>query len=140
MLNRLANAALAIGLAVLPFAAQAAGNLAANPTRLELKIDSKNLKFSQSEFQLETGKYYILTIEHDGGDEMSLAAPELFRNSWINQVAVDDLKVVPYGLYSVEFDDAATISLGFVPIRPGEFKFYVPGYENRGLSGKFTVK
>jgi hypothetical protein len=27
-----------------------------------------------------------------------------------------------------------------VPIRPGEYEIYVPGYENRGLKGKFIVK
>ena len=32
--------------------------------------------------------------------------------------------------------------IGFakVPIRPGEYDIYVPGYETRGLKGKFVVK
>ena len=67
-------------------------------------------------------------------------APELWRNSWINQVVVNDLETTPYGLYSIEFDDEGTFSIGFVPIRPGEYDIYVPGYENRGLKGKFVVK
>ena len=67
-------------------------------------------------------------------------APELLRNSWINQVVVNDLEVTPYGLYSVEFDDAGTINISFVPIRPGEYEFWADGYEDRGLVGKFVVK
>ncbi|HUH78031.1 MAG TPA: hypothetical protein VLZ53_11755 [Devosia sp.] len=49
-------------------------------------------------------------------------------------------QVKVYGLYSVEFDDAGTISVSFVPVRPGEYPFYVPGYEKRGLAGKFIVR
>ena len=118
----------------------AEGNLASRPTALELKINSDELSFSQSEYQLETGKFYTWSIEHDGGEEFAVVAPELFRNSWIDQLVIDDLEVKPFGLYSVEFDDAGTISISFVPIRPGEYSFYVPGYENRGLAGKFIVK
>ena len=119
---------------------QAEGNLASRPTVLALKINSDDLSFSQSEYQLETGKFYTWSIEHDGGEEFAMVAPELFRNSWIDQIVINDLEVKPFGLYSLEFDDAGTISLSFVPIRPGEYAFYVPGYENRGLSGKFIVK
>ena len=68
-----------------------------------------------------------------------MVAPELFRNSWINQVIVNDLEITPYGLYSVEFDDEGTIDIWFVPIRPGEYQFWADGYEDRGLSGTFVV-
>jgi hypothetical protein len=91
-------------------------------------------------WELETGKYYQLDITSDGNEEIAVVAPELFRNSWINQIVVNDLEVKSYGLYSVEFDDAGTFNISFVPIRPGEYEIYVPGYENRGLKGKFIVK
>lgn len=120
--------------------AWAAGNLAAKGTSLELDIDTANLTFSQTEFDLETGKYYNLRITSDGEDEIAVMAPELWRNSWIDQVVVNDLETTPYGLYSVEFDDAGTFEIRFVPIRPGEYDIYVPGYENRGLEGKVVVK
>jgi hypothetical protein len=120
--------------------AQAEGNLAAKGTELELKIDTENLTFSQTEFDVETGQYYILHITSDGAEEIAVVAPELWRNSWINQVVVNDLETTPYGLYSIEFDDEGTFSIGFVPMRPGEYDIYVPGYENRGLKGKFVVK
>lgn len=121
--------------------AQAEGNLASNATRLpDLMIDSEALTFSETTFELETGKYYRLRIVHDGGEELAVMAPELFRNSWINQVVINDLEITPYGLYSVEFDDEGTVDVWFVPIRPGEYKFWADGYEQRGLSGKFVVK
>ncbi len=117
------------------------GNLASKATRLEpMKIDSRSLKFSSNIFEIETGKYYRWRIEHDGGEEFQIVSPELFRNVWINQVVIDDLEVKPYGLHSIEFDDEGTIDIWFVPIRPGEFDFWVNGYKERGLVGKFKVK
>ena len=139
---KLHTLAAAMAFAVLAIAgpAQAEGNLASNATRLpDLSINSDDLTFSQTTFQLETGKYYRLRIVHDGGEELAVVAPELFRNSWINQVIVNDLEITPYGLYSVEFDDAGTVDVWFVPIRPGEYKFWADGYEDRGLTGSFVV-
>jgi hypothetical protein len=120
--------------------AHAEGNLAANGTDLTLSINTIDLTFSQDTWELETGKYYQLDITSDGNEEISVVAPELWRNSWINQIVVNELEVKSYGLYSVEFDDEGTFNISFVPIRPGEYEIYVPGYENRGLKGKFIVK
>lgn len=120
--------------------ALAEGNLAAKATELELNINTADLSFSQNEFDVETGKYYILHITSDGEEEISVAAPELWRNSWINEVGVDDLGATPYGLYSLNLEEEGTVDVSFVPIRPGEYDIYVPGYENRGLKGKFVVK
>lgn len=126
--------------ATLTAPALAEGNLAAKATELELNINTVDLNFSQPSFEIETGKYYIIHISSDGEEEIQVVAPELWRNSWINQVVVNDLEIAPYGLYGIEFDDEGTFSIGFVPIRPGEYDIYVPGYEERGLKGKFVVK
>jgi len=135
-------AAAALGIAALigSMPAVAEGNLAANGTDLTLEINTIDLKFSQEVWELETGKYYQLDITSDGNEEISVVAPELWRNSWINQIVVNDLEVKAYGLYSIEFDDAGTFNISFVPIRPGEYSIYVSGYENRGLKGTFVVK
>ena len=77
---------------------------------------------------------------HDGGEEFQIMAPDLFRNSWIDQVVIEDLEVQPMGLYAIEFDDEGTIDVWFVPIRPGNFDFWIDGYENRGLAGTFEVR
>ena len=120
--------------------ALAEGNIAANGTDLTLDINTTDLKFSQNVWELETGKYYRIDITSDGGEEIAVVAPELWRNSWINQIVVNDLEVKAYGLYSIEFDDGGTFNISFVPLRPGEYDIYVPGYEDRGLKGKFVVK
>ena len=122
-------------------ASYAEGNLASRATRLpDMAIDSAELSLSISNFQLETGKYYRWRIVHDGGEEFQIMAPDLFRNSWIDQVVVADLEVQPMGLYAIEFDDEGTVDVWFVPIRPGDFEFWIDGYENRGLAGKFEVR
>ena len=120
--------------------ALAAGNLAANGVKLELKIDTKNLKFSQNEFDLETGKFYRMDITVDDADDTAFMAPELWRNVWINQIVVNDLELKTQDPYSLEWDDAGTFNVSFVPIRPGEYDFWIAGYEDKGLKGKFVVK
>lgn len=141
-MTRISNTVLAAAVAfTLASPTLGAGNLAANGVDLpELKIDTENLAYSQTEYQLETGKYYSLTVTSDGSDEIAWFAPELWRNSWINQVVINDLEVKAFGLYSLEFDDAGSIEVTFVVLRPGEYDFYSPGYESRGLKGKFVVQ
>lgn len=127
--------------ALISGAAAAEGNLASNATRLDdLTLDSATLSMSVTEFQLKTGVYYRWRIIHDGGEEFQIMAPDLFRNSWIDQVVINDLEVKPLGLYSVEFDDEGTIDVWFVPIRPGNYDFWAAGYEDRGLRGTFVVR
>ena len=118
----------------------AEGNLAAAPETLQpLVLDGAGLSMAPIEYALETGKYYRWEISSDGLEEFALMAPELWRNSWINQVVIDDLEVKPMGLYSVEFDDEGTIEIWFVPIRPGRYDFWIDGYETRGMVGYFEV-
>ena len=124
-----------------PVAAYAEGNLASRATRLpDMMIDSAELTLSVDRFEVETGRYYRWRIIHDGGEEFQILAPDLFRNSWIDQVVIEDLEVKPLGLHSIEFDDEGTIDIWFVPIRQGNFGFWIAGYENRGLAGTFVVR
>ena len=140
MKNLAAMVAVATLAATIATPVLAEGNLASRATELELNINTVDLAFSEDQFDIETGEYYILHVTSDGAEEIQVVAPELWRNSWINQVVVNDLETTPYGLYGIEFDDEGTFSIGFVPIRPGEYDIYVPGYEERGLKGKFVVK
>jgi hypothetical protein len=127
--------------AALPTAALAAGNLASEPTLLELSIDGSALTFSETEFTLETGKYYKWTITSDGVEEVMIQSPDLFRNSWINQIIIDEREVHTSGaIYGIEFDDEGSVDVFFVPIRPGNYDFFAPGYEERGLKGTFVVR
>lgn len=131
----------ALSMAVASGTAIAAGNLANQPTELFLSIDGRNLTFSETEYTLETGKYYRWSITSDGVEELMIQAPDLFRNSWINQLVFDDLEVHTAGsIYGIEFDDAGTVLIYFIPIRPGNYEFFSPGFEERGLTGTFIVR
>jgi hypothetical protein len=119
--------------------ALAEGNLASRPVDLpdlDLKSD---LTISQAEYNLETGKFYRLKVSSDGEEEFAWVSPELFRNVWVDQIVVNDLEVKSYGVYSLEFDDAGTFTITFVPIRPGRYVFWVDGYQDRGMKGAFVV-
>ncbi len=117
------------------------GNLASRGTRLpDMKIDSQNLVFSQKVFEIETGKYYRWRISHDGYEEMQLVASEFFRNVWVDQIVINDLEVQPMGMHSVEFDDAGIMDIWFVPVRTGNFNFWIKGYRQRGLEGVFKIR
>ncbi len=132
--------AVAASLATLP--ALAEGNLASRATRLDPLVLGADLSFSVKEFRLETGKYYRWRIESKGGEEFLVQSPGLFRNSWVNQVVIDDIEVKPVGggIYGIEFDDEGVADIWFVPIRPGEYDYYATGFESRGMIGKFIVK
>ncbi len=117
----------------------AEGNLASKPVDLPDLMLGGDLSMSQTEYVLETGKYYRINITSDGQEEFAWMAPELFRNSWVNQIVVNDLEVKAYGVYSLEFDAEGTFELTFVPIRPGRYDFWVDGYEGRGMLGAFVV-
>ena len=124
---------------LLPCAVAAEGNLASKPVDLPELILSSDLSMSQTDYVLETGKYYRIRISSDGVEEFAWMAPELFRNSWLDQIVTSDLEVKSYGVYSLEFDAAGTFEMTFVPIRPGRYEFWVDGYETRGMLGAFMV-
>ena len=120
--------------------ALAAGNLAKRAERLEpLELNAAN-GFSIKKYALETGVYYRWRIVSDGREEYRLLAPELFRNSWIDRISIDDREVKPMGLYAVEFDDEGEIDIWFIPIRPGKYRFYIDRLESEGFSGVITVR
>ncbi len=129
-------------LLVMATSVRADGNLAANGVDLpDLKIDTTKLAFSQTEYDLQTGKYYRLNVTvDDGADNLSIVMPELLRNAWLEKVTIDNVQVHAPSVDSIELDGAATFQLTFVPIRPGEYDFWAPGYDKRGLKGKFVVK
>lgn len=137
MPRRIAAAALALMASSFPLLAE--GNLASKPVDLPDLLLGGDLSMSQTEYVLETGQYYRINITSDGQEEFAWMAPELFRNSWVNQIVVNDLEVKAYGVYSLEFDAEGTFELTFVPIRPGRYDFWVDGYEGRGMLGAFVV-
>jgi len=120
--------------------APAAGNLTRRAERLvELELNAGS-GFSIKAYELETGVYYRWRIVSDGREEYRLVAPGLFRNSWVDRVSSEGMEVVPTGLQSVAFDDEGEIDIWFVPIRPGDYRFYIEALETQGFSGVMHVR
>ena len=46
---------------------------------------------------------------------------------WIDEIVVEGLEIRPLGLDSVEFDEAGTMEIGFLAIKPGRYVLWVPG-------------
>ena len=129
-------AALALTLLAAPLPA---ANLITKATDLAPLQLSAGKAFPKEPIVLEAGKYYRWKIESDGTSEMAIAAPEFFRFIWINEVVIEDIEVRPLGLDSIEFDDAGSAVISFVPIRPGEFEYYMPNSTD-AYRGKIIVK
>ena len=132
--------ALVLGAFVMSPPLAAEGNLAVRAERLEPLLLNAAEGFSIKTYQIETGVFYRWRIESDGREEYKLLAPELFENSWIEQVSIEDKEVKSAGLYAVEFDDEGVIDIWFLPIRPGSYRFYIEGLETQGFEGHFEVR
>lgn len=115
-----------------------------DPTRRAERLPPLQLDasagFSVDHYEVLTGVYYRWRIESDGIEEYRLLAPGLFRESWIDQVVIEDREVKPMGLYAVEFDDEGAIDIWFIPQRPGEYEFYIDGMAEQGFRGVFVVQ
>ena len=122
------------------FAAAAEGVPTRRATRLEPLLIEAARGFSIKSYKTQSGSYYRWRIESDGLEEYRLEAPELFAQSWIEQVVIEDLEVHPAGLLAVEFDDAGVMDIWLVPIRPGRYPFYIKGLETQGFMGEFVVE
>ncbi|MGE0117809.1 MAG: hypothetical protein AB7E71_05510 [Dongiaceae bacterium] len=124
------------GLVALP---AIAANLLTKATDLPPLQLSAGKAFPKEPIELEGGKYYRWTIQSDGTTEAAVAAPEFFRFIWINEVVINDIEVRPLGLDSIEFDDEGEAVISFVPIRPGEFEYFMPN-AGEAYRGKIIIK
>jgi hypothetical protein len=77
--------------------------------------------------KLKSGTYYEIEIEADGSQELALMGPEFFRAIWIDEIVIEGLEIRPLGIDSLEFDEAGTMEISFVAIKPGSYSIYVPG-------------
>ncbi|SPF81698.1 hypothetical protein [Pseudoprimorskyibacter insulae] len=80
--------------------------------------------------RLKSGTYYEIEIEADGSQELALEGSGFFRAIWIDEIVIEGLEIRPLGLDSVEFDEAGTMEIGFVAIKPGRYELRVP--QSRG--------
>jgi len=82
---------------------------------------------AEGPLMLKSGTYYEIEIEADGSAELALAGADFFRAIWIDEIVIEGLEIRPLGLDSVEFDEAGTMEIGFVAIKPGRYELKIPG-------------
>jgi hypothetical protein len=116
--------------AIVPSHAQVGGNLAAFPPvdlALAIKTTPSGPVVTPAEFTLVTGEYYRLTVTSEGAPDWRLELPDLLQNSHLRVVTIGGIEVHLQGMVfrAIEFDQAGTAALSFVPIRPGTYRFTV---------------
>ena len=118
-----------------------AGLLSA-PNREELpKLTlSAGQPVSAAPLKLKSGKYYTMTIEADGSQELALEGAGFFRAVWVNEVVIEGIEIRPLGLDSLEFDEAGELELSFIAIKPGSYHLKVPGSTGESQQVSITIE
>lgn len=78
-------------------------------------------------WELKSGQYYEVEFTADGSGEIGLDISELSRAVWMDEIVIEGLEIRPYGVESIEFDDAGTMEFGFVAVKPGSYTIRIPG-------------
>lgn len=112
----------------------------ANRTDLEPINLTAGRMDSAGEYNLLSGLYYRIDIIADGTQEIAVEGPGLFRNIWINEIVINDLEIRPLGLDSIEFDDAGTVTMSFIAIRPGRYELRIAGTTGETQRAIFTIQ
>lgn len=101
---------------------------------------SAGVPISEAAWELSSGTYYEFEIEADGSQELALVGPEFFRAIWIDEIVIEGLEIRPLGLDSVEFDEAGTMEIGFLAIKPGSYYMKIPGSTGETQRVEITIK
>ncbi|WP_137889134.1 copper-binding protein [Pseudomonas sp. 2FE] len=121
----------------------AAGDLTRRSTALPdllLGSEASDYSLSQKEYQLETGKAYQLKIIASGQKEYAFQAPEFATSIFLRKVEAGGVEIKAVTLTELEFEEAGEAEIFFVPIKPGQYRFYAKGLEGKGMQGVFIVK
>lgn len=86
---------------------------------------------------LKSGRAYEIELIADGTGELALEGAGFFRAIWINEIVINGLEIRPYGIESVEFDEAGTMEIEFIAIKPGRYVLQQPG--SRGDSQRVEI-
>ncbi len=82
---------------------------------------------SDAPIVLKSGTLYEMEITADGSAELALAGSGFFRAIWINEIVINGLEIRPFGIESIEFDEAGTMEFEFLAIKPGKYELRQPG-------------
>jgi len=95
----------------------------------ELMLSAGEPLLESGKIELKSGKYYELEITADGSQELQLAGSGFFRAIWIDEIVIEGIEIRPFGVESLEFDEAGTVEISFLAIKPGTYSFGVPSSE-----------
>ena len=87
---------------------------------------SSGMPLAEAPLSLKSGTYYEIEIEADGSAELGLEGNAFFRAIWIDEIVINGLEIRPMAIDSVEFDEAGTMEIGFIAIKPGTYSLQVP--------------
>lgn len=111
-----------------------------NVPELNLGKEGDQFFVNQKDFELISAQGYRWKISAAGELEYKFKT-DLWRDVWVNQIVISDLEVHMAGAPAwLEFDDEGTIQVQFNTVRPGVYKWWVEGLEDRGMTGTITVK
>ncbi len=142
-IRSLTLAALMSASALVSIPASAEGDLTIRPERLPdlvLGSEQSDYSMSQNRYEIETGKAYKLKIESTGRKEYAMQAPEFFGAIYLRKVEAGDMEIKAVSLTELEFEQEGEAEIYFVPIKPGEYEFYMGGLEEKGMVGVFNVR
>jgi len=88
---------------------------------------SAGMPLLETGLKLKSGTYYEVEIEADGSQELALVGAGFFRAIWIDEIVIEGIEIRPLGVDSLEFDEAGTAEISFLAIKPGTYRFGVPG-------------
>lgn len=136
-------AMLALGLAA-PAAAHDLGFAgllsSANKEELPEITLSVGKPIAEAPLMLKSGGAYEIEIVSDGTGELALEGSGFFRAIWINEIVVNGLEIRPYGIDSVEFDQAGVMEIEFIAIKPGTYELKQPGSSGEGQRVQITIQ
>lgn len=111
-----------------------------NKTELPELTLSVGKPIADAPLMLKSGGAYEIEIVADGTGELALEGSGFFRAIWVNEVVINGLEIRPFGLESLEFDDAGTMEIEFVAIKPGRYFLRQPGTTSEGRMVEIVIE
>jgi hypothetical protein len=127
-------------LAIAAAGARAEGDPTRRAERLEPTRIDATTGFSVTDYELKAGTYYRWRLSGDGIEEYEVSAEELFENSWVDKVSIEETAIGMGGLGEIELGGEDEVDVWFVPVRPGDYGFEVEGRDEDGFSGVMHVR
>ena len=111
-----------------------------NKEDLEPLILSVGKPIAEAPLMLKSGTAYEIEIIADGTGELALEGAGFFRAVWINEVVINGIEIRPLGIDSFEFDEAGTMEMEFIAIKPGRYQLRQPGSTGAGQRVEIVIQ